>query len=232
MFEINGTYANRKGEYTVIALNPPRMRVRYNDGSEVELKIEMQERIWENIRVEYEAKQAKKVSRQRRPPAISEKHYLKIISIPDETELTFPGWPEKVVLAPSDPEMVLKIGDRLILYALEAQAFFAVATITEEVHSKDPKDYFFTIDAERADFYTIDIDAAVDELELGVSVNTIELESQPRFRRQRLTVEQYLLLNEDDFELLAETLTELVEEAEEEEEEELDEELDDETLDD
>jgi hypothetical protein len=71
MFEINGVYANRKGEYTVIALNPPKMTVRYNDGSEVELKIEMQERIWENIRVEYEAKQAKKVSRQRRPTRLA-----------------------------------------------------------------------------------------------------------------------------------------------------------------
>jgi hypothetical protein len=67
MFEINGVYANRKGEYTVIALNPPRMTVRYADGTEADLKIEMQERIWENIRVEYEAAQAKKVSRRAAP---------------------------------------------------------------------------------------------------------------------------------------------------------------------
>jgi protein involved in polysaccharide export with SLBB domain len=157
---------------------------------------------------------------------------LKIVSIPDETEFTFPGWPEKVVLAPANPEMVLKIGDRLIFYALEAQSFFAVATITEEAQSRDPKDYFFTMEAESADFYAIDIDAAVEEIDQGVSVDSIELESQPRFHRQRLTAEQFLLLNEDDFELLSETLTELVEEAEEEEEEVLEDELEEEDIDD
>ena len=34
MFELNGVYRNRIGEYTVVALNGPRMVVRYADGSE------------------------------------------------------------------------------------------------------------------------------------------------------------------------------------------------------
>jgi len=227
MFEVNGVYANRKGEYTILAINPPRMTVRYTDGSEAELKIEMQERIWENIRAEYEAAQAKKVSRQqRRPATISESHFIKVISIPDDTDLTFPGWPEQVILAPREQNITLKIGDRLILYALEPQVFFAVATITEERHSKNPKEYFFTLDAEEAQFFTIDVDASIDDLNQGVAGNTVELESQPRFHRQRLTAEQFLIINEDDFELLSEALTELVEEAEEDEDE-LDDELDD-----
>ena len=54
MFELNGVYRNRIGEYTVVALNGPRLVVRYADGSEAELNINIQARIWENIVAELE----------------------------------------------------------------------------------------------------------------------------------------------------------------------------------
>ncbi|MCZ7668010.1 MAG: hypothetical protein M5U34_12860 [Chloroflexi bacterium] len=40
-FELNNTYANRKGKYTVIEINGPKMRVRYEDGSEAELRMDL-----------------------------------------------------------------------------------------------------------------------------------------------------------------------------------------------
>jgi hypothetical protein len=65
-FEVNGTYANRIGQYTVLAVNPPKMKVRYEDGSEAELNMAIQARIWENIEAEMEAKQASRMARQQR----------------------------------------------------------------------------------------------------------------------------------------------------------------------
>lgn len=212
MFEVNGVYANRRGEYTVLALNPPMMRVRYTDGTEADLKISLQERIWENISVEYEAKAASKSARKKSPTGTN--HYIKVVSIGED--LTFPGWAERVVMNSANDEITLNSGDRIIIYAMETKTFIAVATITGEPKTANPKDYFYTVSLEEANFYPIDIDAEVSNHDNGVDVDSNELESQPRFKRLRLEPESFLKLNEDDFELLAEAVAELSEEEEEE----------------
>ncbi len=66
MFEVNGSYANRKGRYTVLEVNPPRMLVRYEDGSEAELNMDIQERIWQNIAAEIEARESSRAAREER----------------------------------------------------------------------------------------------------------------------------------------------------------------------
>jgi len=231
MFEVNGTYANRKGEYTVLEINPPKMRVRFTeDGSEAELKIEVQARIWENIAAEYEAKAASRSARAARRSVVSNaNHYIKIISVPAVDEMNFPGWPERIVMAPPlEGDIKLQSGDRLIFYALETQTFFAVATITGESKSANPKEFFFTVPLESAEFFPIDIDAVSSKLDKGADIDSVELESQPRFKRLRLEAEAFYSINEDDFELLAEALTEVAEEEEEEEDEEDDYEEEDE----
>lgn len=211
MFEVNGTYANRRGEYTVVEITPPMMHVRYTDGEEAELKISVQERIWQNIATEYEARAASKSAR--RKSAQGTNHYIKVISIPAVEELAFPGWAERMVMAPlSSSNITVRAGDRLIMYCLESRTFFAVVTITGDSKSANPKDYFFTVNMDVVDFYPIDIDATVARPDNGVEVDAVELESQPRFRRLRLDAESYLAINEDDFELLAEALTEVTEE--------------------
>lgn len=222
MFEVNGKYANRKGEYTVLEINPPKMRVRYEDGSEADLKIELQARIWENIAAEYEAKAASRSARAARRLSVSNaSHYIKIISVPAADEMNFPGWPERLVMAPpSSSDIKLQSGDRLIFYALETQTFFAVATITGEGKTANPKEYFFTIPVETAEFFPIDIDAVSSKLDKGADIDSVELESQPRFKRLRLEAEAFYSINEDDFELLAEALTEVAEEEEDEEDDE------------
>ncbi len=210
MFEVNGVYANRIGEYTVLELNPPKMHVRYKDGTEAELKIELQERIWANIAAEYEARAAKEKAR--RPKVIDANYYIKVVSIPDETENSFPGWLDKRVMGPLDGNPELRSGDRLILYALEYKAFFAVATITGEAKAANPKIYLFNIPDEEREFYPIDIDSSALKFENGAPVDSVDMESHPGFKRTKPKPEAFLTISEDDFELLSEAITEAAEE--------------------
>ena len=224
MFEVNGVYANRKGRYTVIALSPPKMKVRYDDGTEADLKIDLQYRIWENIAVEFQAQEASRQARaaRRRPSANENSYFIKIISVPTVDEMTFPGWAEQVILEPqSDQNVKVKFGDRIIFYAIESRTFFAVATITGELKKADPKKYFYNIDAKKVGFFPVDIDASADKLEQGADIDSIELETQPKFKTMRLKEEMYLEINEDDFELLSDLLSEVVEDADDDDDTEV-----------
>ena len=229
MFEVNGAYANRNGKYTVLSINGPKMRVRYEDGSEADLNMRVQERIWENIIAEQEEKDAKEAIRRAKLGLAQNKFYIKVISIPDADELMFPGWQEQLIMAVGDDAQKVKSGDRIIYYALEPQIFFGVATITGDPKEANPKDYFYTIDLQTAHFFPVDIDAAATHLEHGMRADSVELESYPKFRNMRLSAEMFLEINEDDFELLAETLTEVSEdEIDEEDVDDFDEEDEDE----
>ena len=221
MFEINGEYANRKGRYTVLAINNDMMTVRYEDGVEANLKMAIQERIWENISSELEEAHRKQAGR--RGPAQNTQFFIKAISLPT-AEILFPGWQERVVMAPTKTQAgKLRPGDRLIYYAIESQVFFAVVTITGTVIEADPKKYLFTIPAKKAFFFPVDTDAAISSLSLSVPYDSMELESQPKFRNLSIESEAFLPINEDDFELLAELITELTESDEDDDEDESDE---------
>lgn len=219
MFEVNGVYANRKGRYTVIEMNPPKMQVRYDDGSVAELKIDVQARIWENISADFEAREASRQARRAKSQDI--KYFVKTVSVPSLSDLTFAGWAERVVMAPMENPPI-KFGDRIIFFLMEGRSFMAVATVTGEPKVENPKDYFYTIDAEEMNFFPIDVDASATKLEHGVHVDSVDLESIPNFRRLRLETETFYEINEDDFELLSELLTEVVEDEEEEEDEDED----------
>lgn len=221
MFEVNGTYINRRGKYTVLSLNPPKMQVRYEDGEAAELKIAIQARIWENILVEQEAAAARRSARSAQAAGGSKTQYfIKAVTVPSPSEFAFAGWSERVLMAKESEADMLQPGDRIIYYALETQTFVAVATITGAPKTADPKDFFYTTDLEMACFFPIDVDAASVKLSTGVTDDSIELESQPNFRKLKLAPEDFLKINEDDFELLAEILTEIAESDEDEEIEE------------
>jgi hypothetical protein len=181
MFELNGVYRNRIGEYTVVALNGPRMVVRYADGSEAELNINIQARIWENIVAEQEARAAS--SRHLRQSNKDTTHYIKAVSLPPGEELAFPGWQERVVMAPT-PELAhrLKAGDRFIYYAVEAQTFFAVVTITGDVFEADPKHYTFTTGPARCSFSPL-TSTRLRSIWAWCRADSIELESYPGFNK-------------------------------------------------
>lgn len=211
MFEINGKYANRKGSYTVLEINGLQMHVRYEDGTEADLNMDRQERIWENIAVEIEAQEAKKITRAARGLSPNQ-HFINCITLPDIEELTFPGWPERVIIATREEDVAaVRKGDRIIIYLIGPQVFYAVATTTNDGVKKNPKDYFYNINETKAHFYSLDIDAEALSLETAVSIDTVELESYPKLAKMRLESGTYLKISEDDFELLAELLTEVTE---------------------
>jgi len=219
MFELNGVYRNRMGEYTVLAIKGQHMTVRYADGSEAELNTNIQARIWENIVAEQEARAAS-TSRHARQSNKDTAHYIKAVSLPPGEELAFPGWQERIVMAPT-PELAqrIKSGDRFIYYAIEAQTFFAVVTITGEMFEANPKQHTYTTELQRAAFFPTDVDATVPALDHGVSVDSIDLESYPDFGKLHIENEAFYRISEDDFELLAEALTEITEDEDEEVEE-------------
>lgn len=218
MFELNGVYRNRMGEYTVQAIDGQRMTVRYADGTEAELNVQIQARIWENILAEQEVRAAS--GRHMRQSNKDTTHYIKAVSLPPGEELAFPGWQERLVMAPT-PELARRIkpGDRFIYYAIEAQTFFAVVTITGEMFEADPKQHTYTTEVGRAAFFPTDVDATVPSLDHGVSVDSIDLESYPDFGKLHIDNEAFYRISEDDFELLAEALTEITEDEDEEIEE-------------
>lgn len=226
-FEIDGRYANRKGHYTVLEINPPKMTVRYEDGSEAQLNMAIQERIWENIAAEIEAKESSRAARaQRRKQHGDFKYYVKSLSMVAQEEISAPGWRDKVTMV-AEPGPKLLPGSRVIYFAMENRAFFAVATVTGEASTSSPKGFFYPgKDPADFTFYPIDMDVSINNLDLAIPDDSVELESAPNFKSQLHRPETYLEINEDDFELLSELLTEIIEE-EEEEDEDLEEEDED-----
>lgn len=228
MFEVNGTYANRKGAYVVLAVDPPKMTVRYEDGTTAELNMAIQARIWDNIQSEQEARRASRAARERRENGVN--HYIKSLSMEAEEDLTLPGWRERItVVEASGP--ALRPGDRIIYFAVEDKVFFAVATVTGEVMDSVPKGFFYSEEeAKTLRFYPIDLDEHANDIRNAVKLDAVDLESEPQFGALLQKPGVYINVSEDDFELLAELLTEVTEEEvtdyedeEEEEEEEFDE---------
>ena len=225
MFEVNETYANRKGKYTVLEVAPPKMRVRYEDGTEAELNVAIQARIWENIQSERDARAAARTRRRRRDEG---DYYIKTLSLEDEEDISVPGWRERITVVPKDGP-TLKPGDRILYYAIEDGVFFALGTVTGKAQSGVPTGFFYSEEeAKRLSFYPIDLDEQTYDAKNGVHLDNAELESLPNYRTLLQEANRYLEISEDDFEFLAEWLTELTEVEDEEfdedeEEEEYDE---------
>jgi hypothetical protein len=227
MFEVNRSYANRKGTYTVLAIDPPKMTVRYDDGTTAELNMEIQGRIWENMQSEEEARAASRMARQRKTGQ-ENKFFIKSLSLVTEEDLSGPGWRDRLgAVEAGGPEF--EAGDRIIYFAIENQVFFAVATVTGPALETAPKDLFYVEDdVESMTFYPVDIDEHMYNLGNAVELDSVELESAPQYRRLLQKPNTYFSVGEDDFELLAELLTEISEEEEEEfEDEEEEEEFED-----
>ncbi len=224
MFEVGGTYSNRIGTYTVLDIGPEKMKVRYENGVEGELRIAVQERIWQNILTEMEARSNRS---RRRSSGTQVQHFIKSVASLGDDELNVSDI-RAIVTPMSKKAPPLKSGDRFIYYSVSAKAFFAVATITGEPKEADAKDFpDLEFEDEFVDVYPIDIDAFAATMSQALWLDNVELESQPRFKELLIKGEIYLPISEDDFELLAESLTEYVE-AEEDEDDELDEDLEEE----
>jgi uncharacterized protein with NRDE domain len=54
-FEVGQTYKNRKGKYTVVAIDGDAMHISWKKGKEVATTVKLQSRVLENIQKEIEA---------------------------------------------------------------------------------------------------------------------------------------------------------------------------------
>lgn len=214
MFEVNGTYANRKGTYVVLSVDQPKMTVRYDDGTTAELNMNIQARIWENIQSEEEARQASREARQRKRKPGS-RFYIKSISLEAEEDLTLPGWRERFTVAhPDNP--TLHVGDRVLYYAVEDKVFFALATVTGPEAENVPKGFFYSDEEARTlRFYPIELEEHAFDLKNAIRLDQVELESEPNYRRLLQEPNSYLEVSEDDFEVIGEALSEVAEEEDE-----------------
>ena len=70
VFEVDGIYKNRKGEYEVLEISDPTMVIRYTNGETARVTIDIQARIWGNMMIEESAhlssRKVKKHSTKRR----------------------------------------------------------------------------------------------------------------------------------------------------------------------
>ncbi len=210
MFEIGGKYENRYGKYEVIEIDGDRMTVKYSDGTENNLKMGIQERIWLNIIAEQEAATSR--SKKKKTTTSKVNHFIKSIETIAEALLI----PADIITAvtPSSPKKAPDInsGDRFIYYSIAEKGFFAVATITGDPKKAKASDYAdLNFDEKKIHIYPIDIDASATSYKTMIYADAFELESQPDYREKLTEGEMYLKINEDDFELLAEALTEFVE---------------------
>ena len=211
MFEVSRSYANRKGQYIVLDINDTRMTVCYDDGTTAELNMAIQGRIWENIVAERDANESRLARTRRRISGRGTRFYIKPISMRAVEELAVPDWQERVGAADMSAREI-QPGDRLIYYAVENQAFFAVATITGASSEAA------TVDAESEEmiyFFPVDLDAQARSLERAVTLDSVELENHSDIENELSAVDTFLKISEDEFELLTEQLTEVAEEDEE-----------------
>ena len=211
MFEVDGEYANRIGRYKVLELNDSKMSVKYEDGSTAELSVIIQSRIWENILVEDEArsnKASRKTGRKKRLK--TNRFYIRPILVFAAEGVVAPGRQGKVESTESETKKI-KPGDRLIYYAVDSEVFFAVVTITGTASKVK------SVTAPKGEViyqFPVDVDLFSPNLSKAVQLSSIELESQKNAQETLASSGEYVEINENDFELMAELLSELAEEAE------------------
>ena len=210
MFEVDGRYANRKGYYTVLSINPPKMTVRFDDGSIADLRIGIQERIWENLQAEMAKASGSGSSRRGSHPA-GTRFYIKSIPAITEDDMDLPNIKDYLVVFAMEGGEV-KAGDRFIYLAYEQGIVFAVATITGEAARIKGAAYNDLTDV---DVFPVDIDTFVNRYNAAISVDSIELDSQPDFAKKLATPDAMLEITEDEFENVAEMLSEEFEEDDE-----------------
>jgi hypothetical protein len=228
MFEVGGNYENRIGKYTVLEINEPKMTIRYENGETAELNMNIQARIWENIVAEQEAKASSRSARaERRAAGSTNNFYIKTVSLLAAEEMAAPDWRDRMI-AFHESASDMKMGDRIIYFAIESQVFFAVSTLTGPVYELSKKDRFYDDKVNSQNLYfPIDLDAQTMNLEKAVDLDSVELESVSEPKRALSKIGTYVQINEDDFELVAELLTEITEEDEDDEEIDEEEEFDD-----
>lgn len=199
MFEVGGEYANRKGTYKVLEFMGNKMRVEFEDGETADLNIGIQERIWENMALEIGALKAEAAKKK---GTKAKNRYVVYSIFTDENINNIVGL-SKFPL-PDEIDKPLETSDRLIFYSHDAKSFIAAATITSvNPPSKRKKD---------AASISVDFDAQVQSLALGLSYAEVELDSIPSIQTEMDMAGKAMPITEDEFETIFEILAEASEE--------------------
>jgi hypothetical protein len=217
MFEVGGSYANRRGRYTVLEINEPKMTVQYDNGDTAELNMNIQYRIWENILADEEL-MANRVNRSKKRVNTQDTNFfVRPVNSLTAESLTERGWKEQVTEQELEDLKIGK-GDRLIYYAIESQVYFAVGTITGEPTKPTARDKKAGKGLEDSVMMLpVEVEARAWKTESAVSVDGMEIESQPDIKDLLNVGDTFVSVAEDDFELLAEALTEATEEEDQDE---------------
>ncbi len=217
MFEIGGNYANRLGRYTVVEIHEPKMTVQYESGETAELNMNIQYRIWENILADEEL-MANRANRSRRHANNQgTKFFVRPVNSLTAESLTERGWKEQVTQQEL-VELKLGKGDRLIYYAIESQAYFAIGTITGEPSKPTARDKKAGKGLEEfVMMLPVEVEARAWKIDSAVAVDSMEIESQPEIKDLLNRGDVFVSISEDDFELLAEALTEATDEEDQDE---------------
>lgn len=227
MFEVGGKYANRRGKYTVLEIEEPKMRVRYDDGAIAELNIHIQSRIWENIVVEEDSKKMRSERAKARRSGSVGRFFIRTVDSLVAEELGEPGRKETATTG-QVTESSLGSNDRLLYYAVDSQVFFAAVTITGDPTRPTKNEESREGYGANILLFPIDVDAHTANLDKAIELDSVEFESQPTLRKLVSQRGQFIPIGEDEFELVAEMLTEATEEAEDVDDEDEEEEFDDE----
>ena len=93
-FEVGQKCRNRRGAYEVLSIDGPKMRVRYEDGREMNLTIVIQAEIWRNIQLLEETESPKRASgkskkKARKKPSRSDRQEKLIAEILQDDTVIF-----------------------------------------------------------------------------------------------------------------------------------------------
>jgi len=234
-FQVNQQYANRNGRYTVLAVKGDQIHVRYDDGKEAHLKINIQARIWNNMTIEQQVSAAR---RNKRRDAVHRSvfgdgeqaagYYIKIINAPLLDEFNFPGWADNVLMVPDEEQAAaIHPDDRILIYVLNAGTFVASVTVTGDAQMESPKVYFYPAAISKkiplAPFFPIEVDSAAKNLMDGISYNAVGIDKLADFNKQlkkdNIEAESLIKIDENYFESIAELLLDLSDDDEDDEDE-------------
>ena len=176
-FEVGRTFRNRQGEYVVVSLQGPVMLIRYTDGTLLETRVEVQNRIWNNIQLDaaaerqqarLEAVRRERQARKGRGTAHRGRRAQGLVESDFKAGVAGTSWRARTHLGGLlAQELSLATPYEFQSYAIYRQAWVQIAELEHydaEVKVRQAK-FVFGLDAERATcgFYVERNDGPMDD---------------------------------------------------------------------
>lgn len=159
-FEVGEQYRNRDGEYEVVEIDPPRMKIEYLDGREIETTVALQARIWRNVRMDERAKRqarerAKRAKRRRRRKQRRGREFEGLDAGDFKTSITGTSWRRREHLGGLLAQMMTDTTPHFFqshaMYR-KPEVHVAQPEYYERKKKEEKAKYFFRLDEEGATF--------------------------------------------------------------------------------